>query len=361
MTDQLFGISAPVFTVGGRAAASMGRDCVGLQIDQGIDGLKTLRAQLVAVGAGATGPPAPMMYLDGRTVDFGSALQVAIGPAQAQRVAFEGVVSALEAVFSDGQPPYVVLSAEDALMRMRMTRRMRTYRDVTDAQIATSLAEEHGLQVDVDLDGPRYDVVQQFNQSDLAFLRDRARRLQAELWCTGSTLHMSARARRDGTELTLVQGNQLLSVRLSADLAHQRSEVVVTGYDAGRAEGIEERAGAEVVDAEISGGRTGARILQQALGAAASFRVRDVALTGQEAGAWARAEMLRRARAFVTVAGSTRGSPDMVVGSRLTLSCVGGPFEGSGYYVTHVRHTFDLAHGLRTDFEAERATVNEAA
>jgi phage protein D len=68
--------------------------------------------------------------------------------------------------------------------------------------------------------------------------------------------------------------------------------------------------------------------------------------------------MLRRARGFVTVVGTTRGSPEMVVGTRLRLEDVGAPFEGAGYYVTHVRHTFDLERGLRTWFEAERATVN---
>jgi len=49
----------------------------------------------------------------------------------------------------------------------------------------------------------------------------------------------------------------------------------------------------------------------------------------------------------------------MIVGSRLTLQQVGAPFEGSGYYVTRIRHTVDLVRGLRTYFEAERATVNE--
>jgi predicted nucleic acid-binding Zn ribbon protein len=47
------------------------------------------------------------------------------------------------------------------------------------------------------------------------------------------------------------------------------------------------------------------------------------------------------------------------VGSRVTLSRVGPPFEGGGYYVTQLRHSYDLVRGLRTRFEAERATVNE--
>ena len=44
--------------------------------------------------------------------------------------------------------------------------------------------------------------------------------------------------------------------------------------------------------------------------------------------------MLRRGRSFVTAVGTTRGSPDMVVGSNLSLQSVGAPFDGTGYYVT---------------------------
>jgi phage protein D len=61
------------------------------------------------------------------------------------------------------------------------------------------------------------------------------------------------------------------------------------------------------------------------------------------------------------VSGVTRGSPDMIVGSKLTLERVGGPFGGDGYYVTRVCHTYDATHGHRTTFEAERPTVRDNA
>ena len=82
-------------------------------------------------------------------------------------------------------------------------------------------------------------------------------------------------------------------------------------------------------------------------------------LVSGEAQAYAKAEMLRRGRTFVTAVGTTSGSPDMVVGSRVTLQSVGKPFEGGGYYVTRVAHSYDLQIGPRTMFEAERATVND--
>lgn len=361
MTDPLFAINTPVFTVGGESNGDLGRDCVHLEIEEGTEGLRTLRAHFVAVGAGATGPPAPMLYLDGQIVDFGKQIEVSLGPDGGQRKVFDGAISALELVFGDSEPPRLVVSAEDALMRLRMSRRMRTYTRITDGEIAEQLARDHGLQAEVTADGPRYDVVQQMNQSDLAFLRERARLVQAELWCTGRTVHFSTRSKRRATTLSLVQGNDLLTARVSADLAHQRSEVVVTGYDAATRGVIDERAGSEAISAEVTGGRTGPDIAKRSLGAGASLRVREVALTGDEASAWATAEMLRRARGFVSFAGVTRGSPDMEVGSRVRIESIGAPFEGDGYYVTRIRHTFDHEQGLRTRFEAERATLNEVA
>ena len=359
MTETPLRTTAPVFMVGGELVRDLARDCVALDVQEDVAGLRRLEAAFLAVGAGATGPQATLNHLDGQTVDLGTDLVVALGADDQQRYVFDGTVSALELVLDDGQPPRVVVLAEDALMRLRMTRRLRTWAEVTDADLASGIAAEHGLDSDVSVEGPTYDVVQQLNQSDLAFLRDRARLVSAELWCTGRTLHFRSRQQRQGTEITLVRGRDLLSVRLCADLAHQRSEVRVSGYDADQKQVIDERAGPDAVTAEAGGGRAGATLVAQALGTSVTLRVRDAALTSAEAAAWARAEMLRRGRRFVTVSGETNGTPDLVVGSRLTLDGVGAPFTGGGYHVTRVQHRFDLRRGFRTSFRAERATLNE--
>ncbi|PBC67589.1 late control gene D protein (GPD) [Streptomyces sp. TLI_235] len=216
MTEPAVTAVSPVFTVGGDLVRDLGRDCVRLEVCEGVEGLRTLQATFLASGVGAKGPQENLLHLDGRTNDLGSGLKVALGPDARQRTVFEGTVSALELVLGDGDPPAVVAHAEDALMRLRMTRRMRTYSQVTDAELAVAVAREHGLRADVDAPGPRYDVVQQLNQSDLAFLRERARLIQAELWCTGATLHLRTRDTRPGTAVTLVLGRDLLSARLTA-------------------------------------------------------------------------------------------------------------------------------------------------
>jgi len=358
MTDPLFVSSSPVFTVDGQDRGELARDLVHVQIEESVSGMKNLQARFVAVGPNNGSQSDELLYMDGRILDFGKPLQVAIGPLDHQRTIFDGHITAIEIHFEEAQEAEVCIYAEDKLMDLRMTRRMRSYENMSDADIASAIASEHGLSADVSVSGPTYDRIQQMNMSDLAFLRERARLLQAEVWVDGDTLNFKTRDRRSAPQQTLVRGNDLIVVSARADLAHQRTRVHVSGYDANRREVIDESVGDEVVSAEISGGRTGPSVLQQAFGERVSHRVREVPLQASEAGDWARAEMLRRARQFVVVSGVTSGSPDLVVGSQVTLQRMGPVFEGGSYYVTHVKHTFDLAQGHRTHFEADRATIN---
>lgn len=356
---ELFASVAPVITVGGEVRGEVARDLEHLEIEEATDGMKRLVMQLIAEGPVPNADSEGQLYLDGRLLDFGSRLEVSIGPGSGARAVFDGAISGIEASFSIGGAPRVTVFAEDRLMTLRMTRRMRTYRNQTDADIARAIASDHGLSAQVSADGPTHAVVQQWNQSDLAFLRERGRLIQAELWIDRDVLHFATRANRGGTAVTLRHGADLLEVSLRADLSHQRTKVHVSGYDARTRDTVDEDATVSVVEEETVGGRTGAAVLERAFGARVSYRVRGAAMASEEAQSWARAEMLRRARSFVVVTGTTSGTPDMVVGSTVTLADVGAPFNGGGYYVTCVRHRYSAAEGFRTDFTAERATVNE--
>lgn len=357
MTDPLLHSAAPVFRVDGSRVGSLARDLLRLEVRHTTRGLRTLQLRLNAVGAeeGRTGPR--LLHLDGETLRFGSEIEASVGPSGSDRVVFQGRVSGIEAAFSEAEPPEVVVFAEDELMQLRMTRRMKSYREMSDEEMAREIAGEHGLEARTAAPGPTYDVVHQIDMSDLAFLRERADLLQADVWVDDGALHFQSRDERSGEEITLVEGNHLLEVTLRADLAHQRSELGVSGYDAARREAIGQTAGVDALRAEVTGGTTGPEMLSRAFGERRSQRVREVPIREREATEWSRAAMLRRGRRFVTASGVTRGTPSMDVGSRLRLERVGAPFEGGGYYVTEVTHTYDLGSGHRTGFRAERPEV----
>lgn len=361
MTNTLLVSTSPVFQVEGQVHGELARDLLRLEVEEDTSGMKKLQVRFIAQGPKTGSTMEDLLYLDGKVFDFGKSLSVSIGSTAEERTIFQGKVTAIEVNFDEGIPPEVVIFAEDQLMDLRMTRRMKTYENVSDADIARAIAGQHGLTAEVDANGPTYKVVQQWNISDLAFLRQRAALIQAEIWLVERKLFFQTRDKRSATSTTLIQGNNLISAEARADLSHQRTKVVVSGYDASARESISEESEASIVDAEIDGGMTGGKILKRAFGERVSYRVRQAPLISNEASAWARAEMLRRARAFVTVRGVTSGTPDMVVGSHLTLERMGRPFEGSGYYVTQVCHTYDSINGHRTRFVAERATIREGA
>jgi len=352
----------PRFYVGGQEKGDLARDVRNVEIVETTEGMKQLRLSLTGVGPRAGSSDETLLYLDGALLDFGTELKVALGPETALVTVFEGHVTSIELIMVQGTEPEVRVHAEDKLVELRTTRRFKTYTNATDADVLRQIAGLHGLSGNANADGPSYAEIQQWNQSDLAFLRDRARRLAADVWVDDqSTLHMATRGNRNGNQLTLIQGNDLLALEARADLAQQRTSVKVGGFDAKEQDSIDHEAAANVVAAEVTSGKHGPSVLSQAFGDRVSYRVRDVPLEDAQATSLANAELLRRARRFVTLHGVTLGTPQMTVGSLIRLNRVAPVFAGDGYYVTEVRHRFDAESGLRTVFDAERAWIGNPA
>lgn len=353
--------TTPEIKVEGTANADLARDLTLLQIDEDIHGMKRLYATFIAIGPRAGARDEQLNWLDGAVLDFGKELKVSMGPTSSRTEVFTGKLSALELLMDQGRSPEVSCLAEDRLMDLRMTRRFKSYENVSEADLLQQIASQHGLSASAEVDGPTWALVQQWNQSDLAFLRERARRLGAEVWLDGNTLHMSTRDKRNGNAVTLIQGSNLIQIRLSADLAHQRSKVILGGFDDADQDAIDEEAGSSTITAEAQGHTHGAQVLERAFAERSSYRVRDVPLRDAEATALARAALLGRARRFVTASGVADGNAGIKIGSLLRLERVSPSFEGDGYYVTRVRHQFDLANGYRTHFDAERAWIGSGS
>lgn len=353
--------TVPEIQVDGQARPELARDLSLLQVDEDINGMKRLAATFVAVGPRNNERNEQLNWLDGQVLDFGKELKVLMGPSDAREEVFTGKLSALELAMDQGRTPEVMCLAEDRLMDLRMTRRFRSYENVSEADLLQQVASQHGLSAVGDVQGPTWQTVQQWNQSDLAFLRERARRLAAEVWVEGSSLHMATRDKRNGNAVTLIQGSNLMQARLRADLAHQRSKVIAGGFDDAEQDAIDEEAGSSDIAAEAQGHTHGAQVLERAFAARTSYRVREVPLKDAEATALAKAALLARARRFVTVSGVADGSTRIRVGSLLKLERVSPLFEGDGFYVTRVRHQFDLQAGYRTHFDAERAWIGSAS
>ena len=350
-----FYASRPVVKVDGEQKEALGDDLLtALFIEETTLGL--FRCEAHFTNWGPKDDKVDFLLFDRKTVDFGKPFAVELGPPGSVRELFNGRITGIEAQFLPARAPELTVLAEDRFQDLRMERRTRTFEDVSDADVIRQIASQHGLTADVDVDGPTYRVLAQINQSDLAFIRERAAAIDAELWIEDRKLHAQARTRRNAGTVVLTYGQNLLEFGVLADLAHQRTSVKVSGWDVGGKNTIDEEATESVISAELDGKRSGSSVLSQALAERKERIASAMPLSQTEARTLAESRYRERARRFVCGRGTADGNAAIRVGTVLDMKGLGALFDGK-YYVTLTRHTFDLRNGYRTSFEAERPGI----
>jgi len=338
----------PTFLVDNQAEASLAEEVQHLEIREETQGL--YRCEAAFANWGTRGGRTDFLYFDRTTLDFGKAFKVT----RDASTLFDGRIMALEASFNEGAPPDLTVLAEDRFQDLRMTRRTRVFADASDADIFSQIAGDHSLTPDIHVSGPTHKCVAQLNLSDLAFLRERARALDAELWLEGTTLHVATNAVRRSTPLELNHGHELRAFTVIADLAHQRTGVFASGWDVAGKSAIQHDADDSTISGELNGDESGVSILAAKIGERKESLVHTVPGSTSEAQAIAESHFKHSARRFVVGRGVAETQAGLRVGAVVNLKNLGPLFSGN-YYVVEVRHRFDSAKGLRTEFTAERA------
>jgi len=348
--DGQFKTARPTISVGEEDRPFLAEGLTRLLVAETVDGL--FRCEATFGNWGNVEGRVGFLYFDRSLFDFGKVLAIRLG----RDPLFEGRLTGLEARFPEGRPPELVVLAEDRFQDLRMTRRTRTFADVSDADVMNTIASDHGLSPQIDAPGPTHKVLAQVNQSDLAFVRERARSIDAELWMEDRTLHVKRRTQRNSTTVRMTFGAELREFTALADLAHQRSSLQVCGWDVASKESLVHEATESTISAEVGSDASGVSILTSALGSRKETVAHGVPLGSDEAQLRAEAYFKSMARRFVCGRGVAETQPDLRVGRYAQLEGLGPLFSGK-YYVSEVRHRFDGDQGIRTEFEAERPGI----
>jgi len=292
-------------------------------------------------------------YGDNDLLSLGKSIRVLGGDNNDPVELFRGTITALEMQMGGDSEPRLMVLAEDALQKARMTRRTRRFESGTLRSIIESAASDLGMQTDITGMDQTVDDQLQLNESDLAFLRRLIDRHDGEIWMAEETLTVTPRSEIRRNEVSLEMNSQLERLRIMADLAHQVNKVTFSGWDVGAGEQINVESDTSV-DYGPGQGKTGAQFLSQSLGERSEHLSRTGAADDIEAQTLVNAGFSQRARKFVCAQGVTQGNPAIRVGTHLTLAGVGPRFENT-YFVTRVRHHFNLETGYKTTFDAECA------
>lgn len=350
-STSIFYSARPSVSIDGETDIGLTGGLMSLMAEENTEGLSRCEATFGNWGSVNSG--AGYIYFDRRVLDFGKTFSISAGEGDTEARIFEGYITGLEAHYPKTRPPEIVVLAEDRFQDLRMTRRSRSFEDLSDSDVIRQIASEHGLRADIDVDGPTYQVLAQVNQSDLAFLRERTLSIDAQVWVEGDTIHAQARSRRNSGSLSLTYGQGLMEFSVLADLARQRTGLVISGWDVESKEAIEYEAAESSISGELNGRLGGSRLLQDSFGERKERIVHLMPHTIQEARFLAEGHYRKMTRRFITGYGVAEGDGRIRVGASMELNGLGVIFDGD-YYVCEVRHTFSSQDGFRTFFKVER-------
>jgi uncharacterized protein involved in type VI secretion and phage assembly len=287
---------------------------------------------------------------DGDTFRLGAEVKLGASSTDgARKPILTGEITALEPSFQQENMTLVV-RGYDRSHRLHRGSKTRTFLKQSDDDIAGQIARENGLRADIQSAGVRYEYVIQDNQTDMAFLQDRARRIGYQVVVEDRTLRFRSADASAPQAPPLEWGVSLLAFRARLTAVAQPNEVQVRGWDPQAKRAVVGKATRPAEPSRIGDGRTGAAAAQQAFGAAATFVITDQPVRAQdEANRLAQAVLDDMTGDYLNAEGRALGQPELRAGRQVKIESLGKRLSGT-YFVTATRHEYTAKEGYITTF-----------
>jgi len=293
-------------------------------------------------------------WSDSGTFSPGAEVAISLGWLNQIAPVMIGEVTGIEPRFAGDAPPRVTIRGYDLGHRLTHTWRTLAFATMKESDIVRKVATGAGLRAEVEDSKVVLAHVMQSNQTDLDFLRSRARAYGWEVFVRDKTLHFRPPATTGPPAQVLSVGAEIaeFSPRLSA--MGQVAGVTTRGWDLKTKQEISSTASSGQVAPPTGAKSSGPATAKRSFGAG-NLVSTDAAptVTGQ-AESMSRGRLIRSALGFVRGDASGAGLPRLLAGTVVRIAGAGTRFSGA-YYVTAVTHSLDAETGFRTSFEVRRS------
>jgi phage protein D len=298
-------------------------------------------------------------WIDHASLAVGTELEVLIGEDDDRQRVGIGEIVALELEQRPGTSR-VVIQAFDRSHRLHRGRHVRTFQEMSDGDIVSRIASDAGLQTDIDGADAQHDYLIQDNQTDYAFLAERALLTGLELSVDDETIRFR-RPEPEGEPVELAWDSGLLSFSVRVSSADQVSEVEVRGWDPKQKQAIT----STVSDSDTApeNGVDAGQIRSSAFGQATALMTDRPVRDTSEAEALGHAALDHVTSGIVRADGVAHGDPAIRAGSRVKVTGFGERLSGT-YDVTSTTHSIVPGVGYETRFAVRgrrRGTLIELA
>jgi phage protein D len=351
---------APRFEIivnGSRLSADVSHVISSLEIEQELNKMNSFKFQVqdeyAPAGAQGAQSARPFRWLGHPLFKFGNDVSLSLGYLTLQKMT-QGKIQNISASFThELAPTFSVEGADSAYVFLTTPSDVEPYRDKTDSDIVSQIANQAQLTADVDATSEVFPVkIKQGGKSYLQFIEELAKSNGYEYSLSGRTLSFVRPKTDRPPDMSFTWGRNLLSFnpRLRTDAVY--TEVIVRAWDRSGRKMIEARANAGDEHQQESQKQFGSQVAQQIYGQAVRV-ITDRPVTSQaEARKIALAELQRSSDGLIEATIEMVGRPDLRPGTRIQLDGVGEWFSGK-YYVNKATHRISN-QGYRTSCEMKR-------
>jgi phage protein D len=299
----------------------------------------------------------------------GSAVQIALGYVDDLQDMIEGEITQISPSFPQDGIPTLAIEGRTLLHRLHGTNNTRTFQGVSDKDIVEKIAQEANLQAEAEDPQVQYEYVMQPNQTDLEFLRDRARKLHFEILVRGKKLIFRRSQEQKPKSYTLVWAHAQMAIamgtntlplstfQLQMNASKPPTSVETRSYDAASKQAFVAQAGPSDQTSPMGGNKKGGDVANDAFKRERKL-VHVVTPHGSQSECHEHAKAYYNNQAMGLISGTaeTIGVPDLRGGQIIAMLGVGRRFEGE-YRIDEATHSIG-GDGYTTSLTVKRNSVS---
>ncbi|HIP12852.1 MAG TPA: phage late control D family protein [Arcobacter sp.] len=290
--------------------------------------------------------------------DLGKTIIIELGYNSKFTKMIEAEIVQMKYAYESGSSTTLTIIGFDKMFRLSRTKHSRSFKEIKDSEIAREIAMELGLDSDIDATSQKFEYIFQNNQSNLDFLRERARWIDYEVEVEENTL-VFKKARHENRDKTvdLIWDRNLMEFHPTIDATKIVSEVEVTGWSPAEKKLLRGIAKAGDEKKSISG-EGGASTLKSKFKNMNTkiFKVDIPLRTQDEVDNIAHARLNQLNMEYITAYGLAVGEPKITAGKIVNIKDIGDVINGE-YYVVSSEHIFST-QGYKTYFDVKRSVFN---
>jgi phage protein D len=264
-----------------------------------------------------------------------------------------GEIAALDLTF--GEHSLMEIRGFDKLFRLKFGTKRRSFKDMKDSDIASSIASESGLSAQVDDTSTVHPYLFQNNLSNYDFLLERAKRIGYELLNDDKTFIFRKSQEDKAPALTLEYGIDFDRFSIQLKTLAEGSAIEVKGWDIKKKSEITATATSGSETSIMGGQESGYQLSESSFSESPLAIVDEAVVDATDAENISKAHYNSLLKDFISGEGTCSGNADIRVGTTLEIKGIGDRFSGN-YYVIAVTHSMDT-QGYATTFKVRRTGI----